>query len=362
MITLNELIYTIVQKCTETACFGGRHRIQLNLVEQFLNKLKSAGAELHFYEGTMVGKGKPAACLDKAKRLENNYNASINMLYTMTSEQKDKSFPEYRSTLAFDMKAIAEQYGKYYLLTLSKSKLMAEIARSGNNILALMARDTAFLVFDLGNAQYWSCATDDLNLDRFETVRFDQSALLRFLGLSPLQLRYLASILSAIHRDDETINNIATSIMNYVPNNLFKYIKLIRDISKFVGDHISTTEDLSFSDIARMLLERPDDAFAEAFADNIKIKFARFNSEDVDDQIRDRGAFQNALRHNYFLSRLWNNRLIDINCDFLNLSPSPEGGKTCAEVLMIAYTRAMGVFFHHFPKLERHFMVKVSIV
>lgn len=350
---MKELMHTVIKRDVKAKCFGGRHYVYLKTMEKFFQALKSAGAELEFYEGTCAN---DIYEVDQQIKLTKKFNDSMEILNKITTKERasldsTKSFPECRTPLGLHIKYISEQYGEYILCTNGKNKTMAEKARTNKDVLALLARDSDFLVLDIGNIQYWSSAKDHLDFDLLKTTGFNQKAMQKLFDLSDYQFHIFTSILWAIYCSDEIIDLIMPTIMENAPQQHHKSIRVIYGLSSFVKKTIFRRKDFTFSEIANMILGQHNQEFSE----QIEKGFKRHH------EMAEPVLVPAALMGNKFFARLWNDRPINLISNFFDLDPRPEGENTGTQTLMLAYTRAMGVYFYRLPKLKRRFMVKLSI-
>lgn len=194
---------SIVQLNVESGCFGGSHRFYHNQLKQFFQPFADAGVELVFFCGGSKSN-------DKLKKLLPKIDSSYSKYHRiLESVDRDKKLPrcqraEFRLTLGLYEEGIARQYGEYHLSGGNLNKDMVKYCHQDDNVVAIMAKDSDFLVYNLKSVQYWSCGSEHLHFGEHTTVAFHQTALLAHMKLSPYQFHALISAAGVILDDPKT--------------------------------------------------------------------------------------------------------------------------------------------------------------
>lgn len=108
---------------------------------------------------------------------------------------------EFRERLGLHEECLAIQYGEYRFSTGDLNKDIVQFARSNENVVAVLAKDSDFLVYNMGDAIYWSCGIDELRFMDMTTNAFDRKAMVEHTQLTPYQFHIMVALLAVVQED-----------------------------------------------------------------------------------------------------------------------------------------------------------------
>lgn len=240
VIRLKELMMAVIQLNVKAAFFGGSHRYYHEELEKFFQQFRDLNVKLVFFCGGTKTKDKLNKMTLKVDQDCKKYSQLLKHI-DKTKEVKLCSRPELRSCLGLYEEGIARKYGEYCLSTGSLNKDIVQYSRENENVVAILAKDSDFLLYDLGSVEYWSCGIEHLNFNGMTTFTFNRQAMLEHLKLSPYQYHVMVAIAGVILNDiQKHAFRVSKGIMNQItPGSAY----IIRSISDAVRDKVPETED-----------------------------------------------------------------------------------------------------------------------
>lgn len=366
IVRLAEVVISIVQLDLIAAGFGGRHQICRKKLDALFKALLEAGAKLLFCgNATVRGYSSQDSINKLCSTKDQDYQRFMKVLNTVdvTKKMKPGSRGEIRTMLGLCEKQIAEQYGEYHMCAKDINTEMLRLALNRENVLAILAKDSDFLLYNLGAVQYWSSGVEHLNFRDLETIWFDQRAMRKYVKLSPYQFHLLVAVLSTIYIEDNKKAQITQTIFRKKTQKpCSASIKLIYNISEAVKDNVPFQADATdFEAVSKMIFEKH---WAQN-VEHLKMQYKKYDVDQEDDSADggDGDAGQQEFRENNWVYAIWNDYITTIPNHFVDLRAwNMENSKTFSELAKYVNKRIFGVVLQckHDPDLKRKMCVTPS--
>lgn len=346
---------SVVQLNVKAALFGGSHRFYHEQLDKFFQPLRDLDVKLVFFGGG-------AKTADKLKKMtqksEQHYKKQLSLLNHIdkTGEMRLCSRPELRTYLGLYEEGIARKYGDFILATGSLNKEIARYCRDNENVVAVLAKDSDFLIYDLRHVEYWSCGIEDLNFRDKTTISFNHAALLNHLSLTPHQFHVMVSIVGVILDDPKTH---CSRVKRGIPNMSGTTILIIRSISDCVRKNVPADigdEKPKYGDWTNMIFYTNKEEYCWL----IEKQFKKYDIPVNEAVAQDDST--NILRKYKFIWSVVNDNVIYIDHLFMDVSRwnSDPNAMSSQKLFVLALKRAMGIVLH--PKreqaLKRQFFMK----
>lgn len=195
----DEGIIDLMSKNQGDIICGGRHQQYYELFGNFFGELTSCGAELVFFTDLNVQESKIEHWLARRNHdYELDRELFDNMALGCTVQKLLQSCtdPKALATAKHALATEARKYGTYKCAT--KHGCDAELAKYArdHDVMAVVAYDTDFLIFE-GQWAYWS--SRDIDVDTLETKEFNRKIIRDHLSLTEMQLPLFATLMSNDH-------------------------------------------------------------------------------------------------------------------------------------------------------------------
>lgn len=192
----------------EDILYGGRNNKLAEIIETFLQKICDAGAKLVFFQSYF--KRQPTNSENEMTDTEplqyrdrtEHFKLYADILRKIdNNESIDVARCNLRTLLGFDYESIAKKYGELHTSSLLRHIEIINYAKKHRNVLAILAKDSNFLMFDFHPTQYWLCGKRYLKLDELKVRNLDINKLNDHLGLSKLQKAVFGAILVTYYKN-----------------------------------------------------------------------------------------------------------------------------------------------------------------
>lgn len=172
---------------------GGRHQFIIKEFSKFFKRLTDLGVKLVFFRNGSCGTAKYEK---RVKRQANRYMYMLDILDDVSQNMDSKELVRKYNDIPHSMDispltSVCTKFGEFHYSRNAEFKLEIAQFATNNNVLAVLADDTDFLIYE-GNWKYWDSKTVDHNL--LTTMEYNKNALLEHLGLSAKQMPLLATI------------------------------------------------------------------------------------------------------------------------------------------------------------------------
>lgn len=195
---MKELLLSVVQLNVKAACFGGSHQYYYDRLDAFLQPLMALGMKFVFFGGCVKGADRYTKLMTRGDRGYKKY-LQIMQSIDRTKEIKTGAANDVRMLLGLYEEGLAKKYGEYRYADGDLNRaIVSYIHTNGDSVVAVLAKDSDFLVYDLCDASYWGCGIDYLNFNEMTTYTLDRPALLTHLELTPYQFHVMAAILAVL--------------------------------------------------------------------------------------------------------------------------------------------------------------------
>lgn len=165
---------------------GGRQHKYLWDFEQFVIKLKNAGASLIFFsDGQLQPDRNDVWC----NRRDNEYRKAMSLI----GENQTHPATFGCKTISKSFRKLIEDknYGDIVISTQVECDLAIAKYAVENKALAIVASDCDFLIYE-GNAEWW--IVKSIEIDKMRAKTYDPRELRQFLRLTDKQMKYFATI------------------------------------------------------------------------------------------------------------------------------------------------------------------------
>lgn len=329
-------------------------------IEDFLDKLRTSGAKLVFFERAYVNTD--AHIYD--------WNMYKNNSSKIVTNKRMLSSLENKSLLGLDIDSIGKKFGEMKYCYYQRYTEALSFIKENGNVLAIIAKDSNFLMYELGNTQYWA-RNEFLNMKTFNTKSFNVEELNAFLQFSQKQKALFATI-ARLHFE-KFVNNFDLPLFasqNYENcayyerldkreksqwgveyKSCFLRIKMVAAyvFTKFPDSVLVNEPD--FSKLAKDVFDVEGDAELERKLKKLYDEYKEFSVVNYEEEDEDKHKlyYSSAKKYQFIYSILIRNQLslpahdfamVDMNC-------WNESGKNYVELILPIYKRTMGILHQH---------------
>lgn len=187
--------------------YGGRNQLLLQSINFFLKEL-SKEAELVFFQNRYNRN----EIFFKDEQIRPAYSAGC-----YTHEDFENFFDDinqdthYRTLLGLDSETIAKKYGQLHTTYVSSHVELLHYVKTHENVLAIMVKDSFYLMCGFHPTQLWLCGSEYLDIWQLRTKMCDVEALNNTLEFSALQKALFAAILTIFYKD-LTVQNLESRV------------------------------------------------------------------------------------------------------------------------------------------------------
>lgn len=348
----------IIQLNVKAAFYGGSHRYYHEQLEIFFRHFQDLNVKLVFFGGGAKTKDRVAKMTAKTDQDYKKYSELLKHV-DKTNELKLCARSELRLCLGLYEEGIARKYGEYHLSTgVSLNKEIVEYSRENENVVAILAKDSDFLLYNLKSVEYWSCGIEHLNFKNMTTMSFNQMALLDHLKLTPFQFHVMLAIAGVILDDPKRhFYRVAKEIASpKTPGS----VQIIQNLSGFVRDKVPEVEEKpNFGAWATMTFN----SNLEEYCWLIEKKFKKYeictNKPHVPDTLRDNS---DVLKKYKNIWSIVNDEVIRVDVNFIDIRRwnSDQNAMPFHSLFVLVFKRAMGIVLHakRDATLTRQFLIK----
>lgn len=336
---------SIIQLNVRAAVLGGSHRYYHEELDKFFQQFQDLNVKLVFFGGGSYTKDRILKVISK---FDQNYWKYMRMVHHVDKTKMLKlcTRPELRLCLGLYEEGIARKYGEYHNSTGSLNKDMVEYARVHENVVAILAKDSDFLLYNLGprSVGYWSCGIEHMNFNEMTTISFNQKAMLDHLKLTPYQFHVMISIVGVILSDVKTHPYwVAKEVLKqkYPSSN-----EVIRSISDWVRDKIPEMEEKpNFGAWTTMIFR----SHLEEYCWLIEKEYKKYDIAKIDPSdpktVQDD---QNVLEKYKNIWSILRDEVIRVDCSFIDLSRwnHDRNALPFQQLWVMVFKRAMGIVLH----------------
>lgn len=284
VIRFKELLLSVIQLNVKAACFGGCHQYYYQQLDKFFQPFQEIGVQFVLFGGGVKDNEKiRKLCWKNTK----DYKRYVQLLKDIDRKNDLKPGPraEFRERLGLHEEELAVKYGEYRYSTGDLNKDIVQFACQNENVVAILAKDSDFLVYNLGNAQYWSCGIDDLHFNDMTTNAFIQKATMDHMQLTAYQFHIMVALLAVVQDDAR----------KHLPNGKFGSaqkpeatgsIKIIYDICECVKHRVpaaAPSQMIDFKQLATDMFARNVDEYTAL----VKKQFHKYNVANEGDDVRE---------------------------------------------------------------------------
>lgn len=350
VVRLKELIIAITELNITATLFGGCHRYYHEQLKLFFQPFIDAGVKLVFFGGGFRSNDKLKKVCEKGDSL---FNKCCSILQDIDC---NKTLPksncgDLRMILGLYEEGIARQYGEYHKCRGYLNKEIVQYCHNDGNVMAILAKDSDFLLYDLKSVQYWSCGNAHLNFKDHTTISFHQTALLEHLKLTPYQFNAMVVIAGVI------LDNIKEH-RRFVQRGILKEFQpRAHDIIDSIREHVRTNvpsndEKPNLDKWTTMTFHKQLEMYnykMEKLSKYYNIQFDDFPTPIIDPILE-------KYKHiwNIFIGRpMWlNDKFID-----LNRVPNAVNSALFDDVLVLVLRRIAGFVLQHVKDEKREYSV-----
>lgn len=354
----------MIQSNIELASYGGRHQIFRRRLDIFFNSFLEAGAKLVFF-----GNGHKCRTIitEKCKKMDKDYMRCIEKLNDIDNEKEIcfKYFSlrfGYRMQLGLCEREIAHHYGEFRMCDENINSDIMRYVKGNDNVLAILAKNTDFLAFDLKTVKYWHCGIDHLNIYQLETSSYSQRALRECLQMTPFQYQVMMAILSMHYLEEEKKYKLSKIILNRLDERSCS-LKLIHNTSEFVYANVCAQNDsIDFIALQAQVFDNLD-----VNSDLLESHFQKYNITTTlcnnKGGSKQNDELQKYLMESFVLNDIWNDNMIKFPIQFVDLRQwNADDSKSFTELFLSVHKRLMGIILKHKndPTIKRKFCLKPS--
>lgn len=343
IIRLEELLMSVVQLNVKAAFFGGSHRYYHEHLDKFFQHFRDLNVKLVFFGGGTKTKDKLNKLTMKTDQDCRKYSLLLKHV-DKTNELKLCARPELRTCLGLYEEGIGRRYGEYVLSTGSLNRDIVRYSRDNENVVAILAKDSDFLLYNLEAVEYWSCGIEHLNFNNMTTVSFNQKALLDHLKLSPYQFHVMVAIAGVILDD-------AKQHCHMVSKGIFKQknpgsIQIIQSISDVIRDKIPQAEEKpNFGAWTTLMFK----STSEMYCWLIEKQFKKYDT--CTNEPLNTGSVNEDTNGWTKYKNIWsivNDEVIRIDYNFIDISRWNDNRNAMPfhNLFVLVFKRAMGIVLH----------------
>lgn len=344
VIRLKELLMAIIQLNVKAAVFGGSHRYYHEQLDRFFRHFNDVNVKLVFFGGGSKSKDRLAKMTAKADQDYKKYSQLLNHL-DEKNELKLCARSELRMCLGLYEEGIARKYGEYFLSTgASLNRDIVEYSRANENVVAILAKDSDFLLYNLGSVEYWSCGIEHLNFNDMTTVSFNQAAMLDHLNLSQNQFHVMVAIAGVILDDPK-------NRCYHVAKGVFKQrnpgsVQIIRSISDCVREKVPTdVEKPTFGAWTTMMFVSRTEEYCWLIEKQFKKYDVCTNKASVAESACDDANVTKKYKN---IWAIVDDEVIRVDLNFIDIGRwnSNRNAMLFHNLFVLVFKRAMGIVLH----------------
>ncbi|KAG4067181.1 hypothetical protein HA402_000172 [Bradysia odoriphaga] len=354
---LKEVLMSVVQLNIKAAFFGGSHRFYHQQLDKFFQPLLDMNVKLVFFGGGQKTKEKLEKLLPKMDHNYMKYN-SLMAFYDKHKIMKTCARPELRTCLGLYEEGIARKYGEFILVTGSLNKTIVEYCRGNENVVAVLAKDSDFTIYDLKHVEYWGCGIEELNFKNMTTFSFSRAALLAHLKLTPHQFHVLVAIVATILDDVQT--NWLWLKKGVLPVKSLGSINIIRGVTACVRKNVPAVEEKPrFGDWTKMIFH----SHHERYCWMIEKQFKKYELSEDKPAAEDDKNTTNILKKYKGIWSIVNDDVLRIDYIFQDLDRwnDDRNAMSLQNLFVMVLKRAMGIVLHSKrddETLKRRFLMR----
>lgn len=337
---------------------GGRNQLLLECVEIFFEKIQSAGVQLIFSYGLYFGE-------EYKQEIDENYSRDelkCARIYSNIYAQIDRNetvnynFTEFTALLGLDLESIAAKYGILRIPAIKRYKDILNYVREHDNVLAIISRNTNYLIPNISPTQYWLCGDRYLKLKTFDVVACDIHHLDKYLGLEKLQKALFGAILLTFQtRNLRNVVSSSDKLMDFFSSKNFEETTCteFRNIS-LVADYVSANfaeNDLSPPDFAKIVGDIFDVEINHALEETLCAYFEKYNMDNTSfDAEATESEFEmyceSANRKHEFVYNVLFHKVICIPSPYFSFI-NVDKEASFVELILPIFRRNMGIILQH---------------
>lgn len=199
-IRFKELLLSVIQLNGRSAYFGGCHQQYYQQLDAFFKPFQDIGVKFVLFGGGVKDHDKLQKLCHKNTRDHKRYWQLLKDI-DKRNDFKTGARAEFRERLGLHEECLAVKYGEYRFSAGDLNKDIVKFARYNENVVAVLAKDSDFLVYNMGSAQYWSCGIDELHFNDMTTNAFDRKAMVEHTQLTPYQFHIMVALLAVVQED-----------------------------------------------------------------------------------------------------------------------------------------------------------------
>lgn len=186
MVDMKEFVRILSKFDDGGLVLGGRFQPVHDIFEYFFGKIKENGAQLVFFwrldEGRFFDCKQYARNDDVFDCIRSHQSLKEHLGHTLRPCER----------MYYNLIQISENYGDaIFSCAWDYSSILSYGRQYRHDVLALITRDTEYLVFD-NEFEYWSLS--GLQISELEIVKFDRVAIYEMFGLNSMQMQLLCAI------------------------------------------------------------------------------------------------------------------------------------------------------------------------
>lgn len=350
---------SVIQLNCKAAILGGSHRYYHERLDTFFKQFQDLNVKLVFFGGGSKEKDK---LLKLSIKSDQDYKKYIELVKYVDKQNDIKlcARPELRICLGLYEEGIARKYGDYVLSTGLLNKDIVQYARENDNVVAIMGKDSDFLLYNIGSVDYWICGITDLNFNDMTTLCFNQKALLDHVNLTPYQFHVMVAIAGVIL--DEPKKHCFRVKQGVFKQKVPGSIEIIRSICDCVKNNVPKDEEKpSFGAWTTMMFA----SCLEEYCWLIEKQFKKYNV--VTNTLSDCATEADVDDVKYLkkYKNIWailNDEVIRVDHNFIDLGrwTSNRNAMAFHNLFVLVFKRAMGVILNSKKEDEpkRRFLMK----
>lgn len=359
VIRLKELMMSIIQLNVKAAFYGGSHRYYHEQLDKFFQHFHDLNVKLVFFGGGSKTKDRLAKMTVKTDQDYKKYSQLLKHI-DKTNEVKLCARPELRLCLGLYEEGIARKYGEYCLSTgASLNGDIVEYSRENENVIAVLAKDSDFLLYNLKSVEYWSCGIDHLNFNDMTTKNFNQMAMLDHLKLTPYQFHVMLAIAGVILDDPkEHCFRVVKGVFNQkTPGS----IQIIQSLSDYVREKVPEVEEKpNFGAWATMMFTTHLEKYCWLIEKQFK-KYEICANQPSVPETTEHDATNGGKKYKNIWS-IVNDEVIRVDYNFIDISRWNKNRNAMPfhNLFVLVLKRAMGIVLHskRDESLTRRFLIK----
>ncbi|EAT47901.1 AAEL001015-PA [Aedes aegypti] len=344
-------LYKPLSKYDQRAlALGGRFKLAYSVISEFFERIKNLGVELVFfcYGSIQEQKDEGWRALQDARYIR-NLKAFDDVDAGITVEEFTELHPNMLN-FRFPLTNVAKKYGSLKLA--SRKSLERELATYANQhrALAIISCNSDFLVFE-GSWRYWS--SDQLKLPSLNTMEYNRSAIVDYLGLDFKQMPLFATL----GGNKIMPYNIVKILHARLGTNRDKFYNIARFVRELP---IAPLQEINILHILKLITnhDEVDKQLVKQFQQSLDVYSSNTSVESVPPP---RDPILSALSEDDspFTYLIWQQKAPEVAIGHIDLR---DPGSDSAQLLISLIVRMAGiVLFHKEPHRPRHCSVIIKL-